>query len=98
MAGSDILAPEESLRPLEEGRYFFSELIGCAVWTKEHDKVGMVRDVWPIGESVLLVVEGAREGREILIPFSETICPEVDRARKVIVIDPPDGLLDLNEI
>jgi len=98
LAGSDILVPEENLRPLEAGRFYYSELIGCAVWTKGQEKIGAVRDVWPIGESVLLVVESAREGKEILIPFNEAICPEVDRARKVIIIDPPDGLLDLNEI
>jgi 16S rRNA processing protein RimM len=98
LSGADILVSEENLKPLEEGRYYSSELVGCSVFTKTHETVGIVKDVWTIGESVLLVVERDRNGKEILIPFSEAICPEVDRARKTIVIDPPDGLLDLNEI
>jgi 16S rRNA processing protein RimM len=73
-------------------------LVGCAVTTKAQEKIGIVKDVWPIGESVLLVVESSREAKEILIPFSQAICPEVDTVQKRIVIDPPDGLLDLNEI
>ena len=98
MSGSDILVSEENLTPLEEGRYYSSELVGCSVFTKTHQTVGIVKDVWTIGESVLLVIESDRNGREILIPFSEAICPEVDRTRKTIVINPPDVLLDLNEI
>jgi 16S rRNA processing protein RimM len=73
-------------------------LVGCVVSTKAQEKIGVVKDVWPIGESVLLVVESSLDSREILIPFSQAICPDVDTVRKRIVIDPPDGLLDLNEI
>jgi ribosomal 30S subunit maturation factor RimM len=40
----------------------------------------------------------AREGRELFVPFTEAICVEVDPEARVIVIDPPDGLLELNEI
>jgi ribosomal 30S subunit maturation factor RimM len=40
-----------------------------------------------------LVVESARG--EVLIPMVEGICVSVDPAAKVIVVDPPEGLLDL---
>jgi len=33
-----------------------------------------------------------------MVPFVRDICVEVDPDGKRIVIDPPDGLLDLNEI
>jgi ribosomal 30S subunit maturation factor RimM len=42
-----------------------------------------------------LVVDGDRG--EILVPFAVDICVSVDVAAKRIQIDPPDGLLDLNE-
>jgi len=44
----------------------------------------------------LLVVE--KEDQEILIPFAQSVCLEVDLEQKRIIIDPPEGLLDLNEI
>jgi ribosomal 30S subunit maturation factor RimM len=53
-------------------------------------------DVFSAGESHSLVVE--RKGKEVLIPFHESICTGVDLARKEIRISPPAGLLDLNEI
>jgi len=44
------------------------------------------------GGTEILVVAG--DEKEFLIPFAETICVEVDVDRKVIKIDPPEGLLD----
>ena len=43
----------------------------------------------------LLVVDG-RFG-EVLVPLAETICRRIDVAAKVIEIDPPGGLVELNE-
>jgi len=41
---------------------------------------------------------GDLEGKEALVPFSQKICLEVNLNKKVIIIDPPEGLLELNEI
>lgn len=60
--------------------------------------VGTVRDVADIGESTLLIIDREPGPKEVLVPVSPEICVEIDPERKRIVIDPPDGLLDLNEI
>jgi len=73
-------------------------LVGCSVETKEGEFVGVVKDVLSIGESTLLAVEREPGPKEVLIPLSRDICPEIDLAGKRVVIDPPEGLLDLNEI
>ena len=36
--------------------------------------------------------------KEILIPFTKSICLEINLDKKEIVADPPDGLFELNEI
>jgi len=51
----------------------------------------------PVSENDLLVVQ-VREGRELLIPLTQTICLKIDLDKKTIIIDPPEGLLDLDEI
>ena len=98
LSGRDLFVPEEALKPLEKGRLYDFELIGCSVETKKREFVGVVKDVMAIGESILLAVESEPGPKEILIPLSEDICVEIDTAGKRIVINPPDGLLDLNEI
>ncbi len=46
------------------------------------------------GAGSRLIVEG-RDG-DVLIPLVEGICVEVDVAGRKIVVEPPEGLLDLN--
>ena len=96
LAGRDVWIPEESLRPRPSGEFFLFELIGCEVVDPEGKTTGRVTDILSVGESELLVVE--RSGEEVLIPFHESICTEVDVRGKRIRVDPPDGLLNLNEI
>lgn len=64
--------------------------------TESGDSIGLVKDILVIRENDLLVVEKGE--REVFIPFTDSICVSVNLGKKEIVIDPPDGLLDLNEI
>ncbi len=96
LTGLDVLVPEEALKEREKDEFFLFQLIGCSVIDRQGQMAGRVKDVLSAGSGELLVVE--REGKEILIPFHESICVEVDVPRKLIRIDPPDGLLELNEI
>ena len=94
--GEDIYCPEEDLLPLEEGGYYFHQLQGCVVLTKNGEKVGLVQDLLPIEGNDVLIVRG--EDREFLVPLSPVICVKIDVDQRTIIIDPPQGLLDLNEI
>jgi len=96
LAGRDVYLPEEAFRPLEAGRYYDFQLIGSRVVTGGGAEVGTVRGILAAGGQDVLVV--ARGASEVYVPFVEAICRRVDPERREIVIDPPDGLLDLNEI
>lgn len=58
--------------------------------------IGRVKDLLIVNENNLLVIDS--DGREILIPFVQGICVGIDLKKKEIVIDPPEGLLEINEI
>ena len=96
LVGQEILLPEENLRTLEKGKYYFFQIVGCSVVSKKGIKIGSVKDLLCIEDNDLLVV--ARGKREILIPFTQSICVEVNLKRKEILVDPPEGLLELDEI
>ena len=98
LAGAEILVPEAGLEPLVKGQVFVADLVGCAVVMLDGRPLGEVTDVWEAGGSAVLVVARAEDKAELLIPLSEAVCPLIDTAAKRIVVDPPDGLLDLNEI
>ncbi len=96
LAGAEIFVPEDILTSLEGGQFYIYQLKGCSVLDMAGRKVGTVVDVDPVPGNALLIVE--KEGQETLIPFHQSICKEVDITRKEIRIDPPEGLLDLDEI
>ncbi len=96
LVGQEILVPEELLRPLEEDNYYLFQLIGSSVINTKKEKVGMVKDILFVESNELLVVQKGK--KEILIPFTKSICLEIDVANKEILVNPPEGLLELNEI
>ena len=93
LAGAELKLPVSELRPLPERTYYHHDLVGCEVRTAEGAVVGKVTGVEGTLERSRLVV--AREGGELQVPMVETICLSIDPAGRVIVIDPPEGLLDL---
>jgi 16S rRNA processing protein RimM len=90
------MLPAEELSRLEEDNYYLFQVVGSTVLTENRKRVGIVRDVLFIKENDLLVIE--RGDTEILIPFTSDICVSVDLEEQEIIVRPPEGLLDLNEI
>ena len=95
LAGLELRVPEDTLRVLGEGVYYQHQLVGCVVETAAGTRIGEVRRVDGGAGGSLLVVNGARG--EVLIPFAQHICVKVDVPGRRIRIDPPDGLLELND-
>jgi 16S rRNA processing protein RimM len=93
LAGLELRVPEANLHPLDAGVYYHHQLVGCSVETTAGAPVGEVARVDEGASGSLLAVRGARG--EVLIPFAEAICVEVDVNARRIRIDPPDGLLEL---
>ena len=78
------------------GHIYFFQKIGSSVVTKEGEEIGKVKDFLCIQNNDLLVV--AKGSREILVPFTYSICLKVNLEQKEILVDLPEGLLELNEI
>ena len=95
LAGLELRVPESALQPLAPGSFYRHQLAGCAVETVAGEAVGVVTRVDASAAGSLLIVDGPRG--EVLIPLAAGICVEIDVAARRIRIDPPEGLLELNE-
>ncbi len=95
LVGCWVQIPSEQAVKLPEGTYFDHDLIGCLVQDIHGTAVGVVDDILRIAENSLLVVKGS--GREHLIPAVASICVRISIEEKQILIDPPEGLLDLGK-
>src|SRR6266480_753893 len=94
LVGYEFGLPEAERVQLSQDEFYDWELEGCAVENKPGSIIGKVSEVMRTGGVELLVVEDAA-GEEILIPMAQAIVVEIDIPRKKILIDPPEGLLDL---
>jgi 16S rRNA processing protein RimM len=94
LAGAELRIPADQLVALPPGSFYEHELVGCRVETRGGAVIGVVQAVEGSLGASRLVVGGARG--EILIPLATEICTTIDVNGKRIVIDPPEGLLDLN--
>jgi 16S rRNA processing protein RimM len=90
-----LFRPLDDLEPLDEGEVFFHQLVGLTASTAEGDELGLVSDVLEIASGLLLEVR--RRGRPLLVPWAEEIVVEVDVPGGSIILDLPDGLLEVNE-
>jgi 16S rRNA processing protein RimM len=98
LRGTLLVVDTDDDPPLEDPDEFHDhELVGLAAVTTSGASAGEVADVLHLpGQDVLVLTTPA--GREALVPFVAEIVPEVDLAGGRVVLDPPPGLLDPDEV
>jgi 16S rRNA processing protein RimM len=89
-----LLLPLEAVPPLAEDEIFYHELLGMRVETVGGEVAGVVREVFDTEPHHLLELV-TDDGRRRLVPFAARIVRAIDREQRRLVIDPPEGLLDL---
>jgi 16S rRNA processing protein RimM len=81
------------VEPLAEGEVFQHELLGLEVVTLSGEAVGKVTEIYETRPADLLEVRGT--GGTHMIPLTKDIVVDIDLAGGRLVVDPPEGLLDL---
>lgn len=94
LIGFEFGLPENEQVELASDEFYEWQLAGCSVENAQGLVIGKVRQVMRTGGVELLVVEDGAQN-EHLIPMASDIVVNVDIAGKKILIDPPEGLLDL---
>ena len=94
LIGCDLAVPADERVELPQDSFYEWELIGCRVETMSGAVVGHVNQIKRTGGGELLsVVDDA--GRDRLVPMVADIVIEIDKEKKLVRIDPPEGLLEL---
>lgn len=92
--GGTLKISEDQLVQLEEGQYYYHEIVGCSVYAENGDMLGTVKEVLTPGANDVWVVDRTN-GKELLIPVIDECVLRVDVADKRIEIRLMEGLLDL---
>ncbi len=87
---------EDEERPSDPDEYFDHQLVGLRMVTADDVEVGTVADVVHGPNQDVLIVRRP-EGGDVMVPFVAQIVPEVDLEAGRVVVEPPPGLLELDQ-
>ena len=96
MTGQRLFMPRKSLPPLEDDTYYWTDLIGMAVYTIDNEHLGKVVEIIPTGANDVYVVKTPANYpvKEILIPAIASVVLDIDVAEKRMRVELPDGLIE----
>ncbi|MEL6676111.1 MAG: ribosome maturation factor RimM [Bacteroidota bacterium] len=92
LTGSTVYFPMADLPELEEGRFYYFQVIGFAIEDKTHGPLGTISQIIDGPAQDILVMD--YQGKEILIPMTDEFVGEADMEAKKVMTALPEGLLE----
>lgn len=83
LRGKEVLARRSDLPPLDEGRYYIVDVVGCAVVTDGGKTLGEITDVLPAHTDIFVVKEGETER---MFPAADGVILNVDVEKKIVTV------------
>lgn len=91
--GFDIKISEDQQQDLEDGSYYYHQIIGLDAVTLEGEKIGKISEILAPGANDVWVVK--RKGKkELLLPVIDDVIKKVDLEQGLVVVDLLEGLDD----
>lgn len=94
MTNVEVFFPKEHAEELEDNELTWSYFVGFLIKDVNEGEIGKVIDVDDSTINTLFVVD--HNDTEVLIPAQEDFIVDLDRGKRVITMQIPAGLLDLN--
>ncbi|MDT7832394.1 ribosome maturation factor RimM [Flavobacteriaceae bacterium S356] len=90
---SDIYLPLDMLPTLSGDKFYYHEVIGFTIEDVNFGAVGTIVHINDSAAQPLFEID--RNGSEVFIPMIDDFIKKVDRTNKTIVVETPEGLIDL---
>ncbi len=91
--GSELYLPLEMLPKLEGDQFYFHEVIGFQVEDLNRGPIGILTAINDSASQALFIIDN--NGIEILVPMIDDFIHQVDRTNKKLILNTPEGLIDL---
>jgi 16S rRNA processing protein RimM len=93
LTGQSLYLPLSYLPPLSGKKFYYHEVSGFSINDRRKGIIGQIDHVMDQSGQGIFVVH--YQGKEILIPAADEIINKVDRKKKIIEVELPEGLLDI---
>ncbi|WP_095011317.1 ribosome maturation factor RimM [Tsuneonella mangrovi] len=84
LRGTQLTVPRGEMPPLEQGEYYYADLIGLPAVSDAGDPLGAVVSVENFGATDILEIERP-DGKRFMVPLTDEAVPEWNSERVVIV-------------
>jgi 16S rRNA processing protein RimM len=91
--GCDLYLPLDFLPPIDEGGFYYHDVIGFDVVDENLGKLGKVLTFYEGGAQDLMEME--YQGKLVLVPLHDEIVKRADMASKSLITCLPDGLIEV---
>ena len=94
LIGAELFIERSALPELEEGVYYWVDIIGLSVFTTDNQYIGRVESIMATGGNDVYIVKNKTkdENTELLIPAIESVVLEIDFKNKTMRVELPKGL------
>lgn len=93
LKGSSLYLPRKERPKLPKGEFYNDEVIGYEVIDESTGILGAVHDVFEQGANRHLIIY--RDAKEIMIPVTGPFITGINKTKKNISVDLPDGFLEI---
>ncbi|OBZ16857.1 MULTISPECIES: ribosome maturation factor RimM [Bacillales] len=85
---------EANLVDLDDGEYYYHEIIGCRVVTEEGEELGTISEILSPGANDVWVVDRPKgSGKQLLLPVIDDVLISVNTKEKVVTVRLMEGLI-----
>ena len=93
LIGASLYLPLDMLPKLDGDKFYFHEVIGYTAIDESFGEIGVITNINDTTSQAIFEIE--RDGKEVLIPMIDDFIKKLDRDKKTILLQVPDGLIDL---
>lgn len=90
---SILKVEKENLGSLDEGEFYFHQIIGCEVYDEEDKLIGQIKEILTPGANDVWVI-GRKGKKDALIPYIPSVVKNIDISSKTVHIELMEGLID----
>ena len=90
---AELYLPLDLLPKLEGDKFYFHEVIGYTAIDENFGEIGIIKNINDTTSQAIFEID--RDGKEVLIPMIDDFIKKLDRNKKTILLQVPDGLIDL---
>ena len=92
LVGKDIFVLQRDLNEVEDRINDLSYFIGFSVFNQNNSPLGVISEINDKTENVLIYIQE----NDLIIPFQPDFLIDIDHKKKIVRMNLPDGLIDIN--